>query len=137
MQLKPWVSTCVLFGWWFNPWEFWVYWFVHIVVPPIWLQTPSDPWVLSLVPPLGTPCSVQWLAESINLCICQAQAEPLRRQQYQAPVSKHFLAFTTVCGFGDYVGWIPRWGSLWMTFPSVSAPQFVSLTPSYEFCSPL
>jgi hypothetical protein len=26
-----------------------------------------------------------------------------------------------------YMGWIPRWGSLWMAFPSVSAPQFVSI----------
>ena len=29
-----------------------------------------------------------------------------------------------------YMGQIPRWGSLWMVFPSVSAPNFVSVTPS-------
>jgi hypothetical protein len=29
------------------------YWLVHIVVPPIGLQTPSAPWVLSLASPLG------------------------------------------------------------------------------------
>jgi hypothetical protein len=29
-----------------------------------------------------------------------------------------------------YMGWIPRWGSLWMVLPSVSAPNFVSVTPS-------
>jgi hypothetical protein len=29
------------------------YWLVHIVVPPIGLQIPSAPWVLSLAPPLG------------------------------------------------------------------------------------
>ena len=23
MRLEPWVSPCVLFGWWFSPWEFW------------------------------------------------------------------------------------------------------------------
>jgi hypothetical protein len=28
-----------------------------------------------------------------------------------------------------YTGRIPRWGSLWMAFPSVSAPHFVSVTP--------
>jgi hypothetical protein len=38
------------------------YWLVYIVVPPMGLQTPSAPWVLSLTPPLGTLCSVQWLA---------------------------------------------------------------------------
>jgi hypothetical protein len=31
------------------------YWLVHIVVPPIGLQTPSAPWVLSLAPQLGGP----------------------------------------------------------------------------------
>ena len=30
------------------------YWLVHIVVPPIRLQIPLAPWVLSLAPPLGT-----------------------------------------------------------------------------------
>jgi hypothetical protein len=29
------------------------YWLVHNVVPPIGLQIPLAPWVLSLVPPLG------------------------------------------------------------------------------------
>ena len=29
------------------------YWLVHNVVPPIGLQTPLVPWVLSLAPPLG------------------------------------------------------------------------------------
>ena len=29
-----------------------------------------------------------------------------------------------------YVGWIPRWGCLWIVLPSVSAPNFVSVTPS-------
>ena len=56
-----------LFGWWFSPWELWGYWLVHIVVPPMGLQNPSAPWVLSLAPPLGSLCSVQWLAESIHL----------------------------------------------------------------------
>jgi hypothetical protein len=44
------------------------------------LQTPSAPSVLSLTSLLGTPCSVQWLAKSICLCICQVLAEPLRWQ---------------------------------------------------------
>jgi hypothetical protein len=34
------------------------YWVVHIVVPPIGLQTPLAPWVLSLAPPLGALCSI-------------------------------------------------------------------------------
>ena len=23
MQLEPWVPSCVLYGWWFSPWELW------------------------------------------------------------------------------------------------------------------
>jgi hypothetical protein len=72
-------------------------------VPTMGLQTPSAPSVLSLAPPLGSLCSVQWFAENIHLCICQALTEPLRRQLHQAPVSKHLWASTIVSGFGDCV----------------------------------
>ena len=80
-----------------------VFWLVDIVVFPMGLQTPSAPSVFSLTSPLGTPCSVQWLAVSIRLCICQALAEPPRGQLYQALVSMQFLAFTIVSGFGASV----------------------------------
>jgi hypothetical protein len=46
------------------------------------LQKPSAPLVPYPTLPLGTPCSVQWLAASICLCTCQALSEPLRRQLY-------------------------------------------------------
>jgi hypothetical protein len=94
MQLEAWVPPCVLFGWWFSPWELWRVWLVHIAVLPTTLS------VLSLTPSLGILVSVQWLAASTCLCICQALAEPLSRQLYQAPVSKHFLASTVVFRFG-------------------------------------
>jgi hypothetical protein len=67
------------------------------------LQTLSAPCVHALTPPLGTLCSVQWMVVSIHFCICQAVAEPLRRQLYQAPVSKHLLASTIVSGFGNCI----------------------------------
>jgi hypothetical protein len=34
------------------------------------------------------------------------------------------------------MGWIYRWGSLWMVISSVSAPNFVSVTPSMDIISP-
>ena len=71
------------------------------LVLPIVLKTPSVPSVLSLNPPLGSLCSVQYLAASIYLYICQALAEPLRRQIYQAPINKQLLAFPMMFGFGD------------------------------------
>jgi hypothetical protein len=35
-----------------------VHWLVHNVVPPIGLQIPLAPWVLSLAPPLGALWSI-------------------------------------------------------------------------------
>jgi hypothetical protein len=59
MHLEPWVPPCALLDWLFSPWEIWgYYWLVYIVVPPMRLQAPSAPLVLSLPPPLGTLCSV-------------------------------------------------------------------------------
>ena len=71
-------SMCIV--WWFSPWDFWRVWLVNIVALPMGLKTSSAASVLSLTPPLGTLCSVQLLAVSICLCICQALAEPLKRQ---------------------------------------------------------
>lgn len=66
-------------------------WLVDVVLPMV-LQTLSAPSVFSLTPPLESPCSVQWLAATILICISRALTEPLRRHPYLAPVSKHFLA---------------------------------------------
>jgi hypothetical protein len=52
---------------------------------------------------------------SIHFYICQALAEPLRRQLYQAPISKHLLVSTIVSRFGNcvwdvsLVGTVTRW----------------------------
>jgi hypothetical protein len=78
------------------------------LVPPMGLQTSSAPLICSLAPSLGTLCSVQWMAVSIYFCICQALAEPCRRQLYQASVNKHLLVYAIVSGFG---------GCLWDASP--------------------
>jgi hypothetical protein len=79
MGPEPWVIPSVFFGWWSSPWELLEMWPVDTVAPSMVLQTPSAPSVPSPTPPSGIPLSVQWLAASIHLCICQALAEPLRR----------------------------------------------------------
>jgi hypothetical protein len=43
------------------------------------------------------------LSASICLCICQALAEPLRRQPYQSSISKPFLASTIASRFGGCI----------------------------------
>jgi hypothetical protein len=67
IQLEPQVPPCVLFDWWFSSKELWQYWLVHTVVPPMGLQTPSAPWVLSQAPSLGILCSVQWMIGFFSL----------------------------------------------------------------------
>ena len=88
MHLESWVQPCVFSDWWFSPREFWGLGLVHIVVLPMGRQNSSAPWVLSQTPSLGTLCSVQWIAVSIHFCICQAVAEHLKRQLYQASESR-------------------------------------------------
>jgi hypothetical protein len=55
---------------WFSPCELWGFWLVHIIVPPMGLQNPSAPWVLSSRSFIGTLCLAQWMAVSIHFCIC-------------------------------------------------------------------
>jgi hypothetical protein len=70
MKLEPWVPPCIFFDWWFSPKELWEYWLVHIVVPPMGLQTLSTPWVLSLALSLGTRApSNEWLWASTSVFV--------------------------------------------------------------------
>jgi hypothetical protein len=98
IQVEPQLPPCVFFDWWFASKELWGYWLAHIVFPPMGLQTPPAPWVHSLAPSLGTLCSIQYMILSIHFCMCQALAEALRRQLYQAPVSRLLLASAIVSG---------------------------------------
>jgi hypothetical protein len=45
--------------------------------------------------------------------------------------------FNSVCVWWLIMGWIPRCGSLWMVHPFVSAPNFVSVTPSVSVLFPI
>ena len=137
MHLEPWIPPWVLFGGGLVPGNSVGYWFVHIVVPPMGLQAPSAPSVLSLAPPLGTLCLVQWLAVSIHFCICQRLEESLRRQLYQASVSKLLLASTIVSGFGNCIwygspdGAVSGWPLLQSLLHTLSLYLLL-----WEFCSP-
>jgi hypothetical protein len=52
----------------------------------------------------------------------------LRRQLYQAPVSKYLLESTIVSGLGNCIWDGSPGGSLWMAFPPVSAPYIFSIS---------
>ena len=101
------------------------------------LQNPSASSVLSLTPQSWTPHSMQCLAASIHLCICEALVDPLRRQLSQAHFSKLFLASTLVMEFGDCIwdespdGALSVWPFLQALLCSLSLYLFL-----WEFCSP-
>jgi hypothetical protein len=130
------ILPCILFSCWFSLWELWGYWLVHIVFLPMGLQTPSAPWVLSLVPPMGTLCSVQWQAESIYHLTGTGRAS----QETAISGSCHQVLVGIQNGvwiWWLYMRWIPRWVSFWMPFPSVSEPHFVSLSLPMGILFPL
>jgi hypothetical protein len=75
---------------------------------------------------------------SIHFCISQVLAEPLRRQLYQSSVKQALVGIcNSVWVWWLFVEWIPKWGSFWMVMPSVSSPNFVSVTPSMGILFPL
>ena len=136
MWLKPWVPPCVLFGWWFSPWELWGYCSYccssYGAANPFSSFGPfsssfiGDP-VLCPVddcehPPLflsGTSRASQEIAISGS---CQQALVGIRN---------------SVWVWWLYMGWISRWDSHWMTFPSVSAPHFVPVSPPMGTLIPL
>jgi hypothetical protein len=75
----------------------------------------------------GLQRSVQWWAASFCLCICQALAEPLRRQSYQASINKYFLASTITSGFG---------GCIWDGFPGGAVSGWPFLQSLFHILSP-
>jgi hypothetical protein len=42
----------------------------------------------------------------------------------------------SVCVWWLIMGWIPRWGSLWMVHPFILAPHFVPVNPSMGYFVP-
>ena len=113
MQLEPWVPLCVIFGWWFSPWELWGYWLVDIAVPPMGLQIPSAPSVLSLTPPLGGGwgTALSPMSGCVFLSLfwsgfgSASQETAISGSSQQALVGIHNSVW--VCCL--HVGWIPRW----------------------------
>jgi hypothetical protein len=89
------------------------YWLVHIVVPPIGLQIPLAPWMLSLAPPLGALWSIQVDdCEHPLLCLLgpgiasQETAISGSFQQNLASVCNGVSIWRLI------MGWIPGYGSL-------------------------
>jgi hypothetical protein len=135
-QLRPssatyaWVPPWVFFGWWFSPWELWGVWLVVIVALPMGLQTLSAPSVLPLTPPLGSSCPVP-MAGCKHLHLYCSGSGRVSQETYISCLCQQALLGISNSDWvwWLHVGWISRWCSLWMAFPSVSVPLIVRVFP--------
>ena len=95
---------------------------VDIVVLPMGSQSPSAPSVFLLNLPLGKIVGSEYLHLYWSSAgrASQGIAIPGFCQQALLVIINRVVIWCL------HVGWNPRWGGLWMTFPSVSAPVFVS-----------
>jgi hypothetical protein len=116
--LEPWVSPCVLLGWWLSPRDLWmvgeglVGWYSCSFCG---VANPFNSSLLSLTPPLDTLCSVQRLVESIlylTSSVRASQDTATSGSFQQAILGIH----NGVCVWWLYMGWIPRWGTLFLAF---------------------
>ena len=118
--------------------ELWSYWLVHIVVLPIGLQTPFSSLDTfsssSIKSPVFHPiedCEHPLLYFPDTGIASQERAISGSFQQNLAGLCN------SVCIWWLIIGWIPGWGSLWMVHLFISAPNFVSVTPSMGVLFPI
>jgi hypothetical protein len=80
---------------------------VDIIAPSMGLQIPSAPSVPSPSLPSRTQCSVQGLAVSISLCICQALAQPSQETAISGSCKQALPGIhNSVLVWWLYMGWI-------------------------------
>ena len=130
MQLESWVPPCILFGLCFSPWELWGYvvgWYRCSSYGVANLFSSFSPFPNSSI---GVPV--------LSLMI---GCKHLPKYWSDSGISFQDTAISGCClhvllGISNsvwvwwlYMVWIPRWGSLWMAFPSVSVPIFTTVFP--------
>jgi len=130
MQLEPWAPSCVLFCWWFSPWELWGDLFGWYCCSSYGFANPFSSFSSFSNSSIGDPT----LSPMVG-----CEHPPLylsgsgRASQETSIPGSYQHALLGICNsvlvWWLYMGWIPRWSSLWMAFPSVSAPHFVSIFP--------
>jgi hypothetical protein len=103
------------------------YWLVHIAFPYIGLPTLSDPWGLSSSSSIGG--SVFHPIDDCEHPLLYLPCTGLASQE--TALSGSFQQNQLI------MRWISGWGSLWMVHPFISAPNFVSVTPSMGIVSPI
>jgi len=108
-------------------------WLVDIVVLPMVVQTFSAPSVLPITPPLGSQCSLLWLAASttsVLVSLCQMLSGDSCNRLLSASTYWHQQ---WCLGLVVTYGMNPQMGQSLDDSPSVSAPHFVSIFFSCEY----
>jgi hypothetical protein len=127
MQLEPWVPPCVLFGL--------VYSLGALGNLVGWCycssQGISDPFI-SFSPFSNSSIGdhmLNWMANCEHLPLCLSGSGRVSQETAISGSCQHALMVihNSFWVWWLYMGWIPRWGSLWMAFPSISVPHFVSV----------
>jgi hypothetical protein len=135
MWPAPWVQAGVFFGSWSRPSELWGFWPVDTCSPH------------GAANPLSSFSSFSnsYIGDPALSPIVGCEHPPLHlsgsgRAFQEAAISGFHQQVlpgihNRVRVWWLYMGWIARWGSLWMAFPSVSASHCVYIFPPV-FCSP-
>ena len=126
MWPAPWVPPFVFFGWWYSPQELWGVWPVNTVASSVGAATPlssfSPFYNSSIRDPLAQ--SNGWLQASSSVFVRLWQS--LSGDSHIRLPSKALSGIHNIIWvWWPDMGWIPRWGSPGMAFPSVSVPYFV------------
>jgi hypothetical protein len=137
MQLEPWVPPCVLLDWWFSPWKLWGLWLIDVIAIPMGLHDPFSSF---------NPLSNSSIGHLVFHTMVDCKHLPLflsgsSRVSQETTISgscQHALLgiHNSICVWWLYMGWISGWDSLWMAFPSVSAPHFVSVFAAMSILFP-
>jgi hypothetical protein len=107
-------TPCVLFGWWFSPWELWYCCSSYEVANPFSLYTPCPNFHNGF--PVLSP-----MFDCVHSHLYLSGSG--RASQGTAVSCSHQQAILGICNsvwvWCLHVGWIPRWGSHCMAFTSV------------------
>ena len=115
-----------LLGWWFRPWELWGVWLVDIVV--LLLGNP----ISSFSPFSNSSIGDRLLSPMVGCKYPSLYLSGFGKASQEIAISR--FCQQALLGIHNsvwiwclFMGWIPRWSSLCMAFPSFSAPHFVSI----------
>ena len=129
MWLEPWVPPCVLFGWWFSPRSSGGCGGGRGLLSSFSPFSNSSVGVPVLSPMADCKHPPLYLSGSGRA----SQETALSGSWQHALLGIH----NSIWVWWLYLGWIPRWGSLWMAYPLVCASHFVSVFPPVSILFPL